>query len=395
MTSIRIVSEPRRRRKPAILAAIAVLAVAGGSAAAFWFAGTEPTIAAPEPGAPAVPVEVATPTVTNVPVYLDGLGTVQANYTVNITTRVDGELQSVMFVEGQPVKKGDVLAIIDPRPFQAADDQAAAKIKQDQADLANAQYLLVKDQQLSHPQIVTQETVEQQQSMVASAQAQLAQDQAAKEAADVSLSYTEIRSPIDGRTGIRRVDPGNEVQTTDTTPIVTITQTQPITVISTLREDDLDAVRNALKAGPVEVTAMSMDQSQQLASGTLALIDNEIDQTTGTIRIKSIFENKDDALWPGQFVTLRVKQQTLQKAVTIPSAALERGEDGFFVYVIDAAGTAAVRKVIPGPIESGHAVIEKGLTGNEQVVTSGQYRLDVGTHVSIQQAAATQAASKE
>lgn len=395
MTSIRIVTEPRRRRKPAILAAIAILAVAGGSAATFWLAGTEPTIAAPEPSSQAVPVEVATPAVTDVPVYLDGLGTVQANYTVNITTRVDGELQSVMFVEGQAVKKGDVLAIIDPRPFQAADDQAAAKIKQDQADLANAQYLLGKDQKLGQQQIVTQETVEQQQSMVASAQAQLAQDQAAKEAADVSLSYTEIRSPIDGRTGIRRVDPGNEVQTTDTTPIVTVTQTQPITVISTLREDDLDAVRNALKAGPVEVTAMSMDQSQQLASGTLSLIDNEIDQASGTIRIKSIFENKDDALWPGQFVTLRVKQQTLRKAVTIPSAALERGENGFFVYVIDAAGTAVVRKVIPGPIESGHAVIEKGLSGNEQVVTSGQYRLDVGTHVSIQQAAATQAASKE
>lgn len=395
MTSIRIVTEPRRRRKPAILAAAAILAIAGGSAAAFWLAGTEPTIAAPEPSSPAVPVEVATPAITDVPIYLDGLGTVQANYTVNITTRVDGELQSVMFDEGQAVKKGDVLAIIDPRPFQAADDQAAAKIKQDEADLANAQYLLAKDQKLSQQQIVTQETVEQQQSMVASAQAQLAQDQAAKEAADISLSYTQIRSPIDGRTGIRRIDAGNEVHTTDTTPIVTITQTQPITVVSTLREDDLDAVRDALKAGPVEVTAMSMDQSQQLGSGTLSLIDNEIDQASGTIRIKSIFQNKDDALWPGQFVTLRVKQHTLQKAVTIPSAALERGEDGFFVYIIDAAGTAAVRKVIPGPIENGRAVIEKGLTGNEQVVTSGQYRLDVGTHVSIQQAAATQAASKE
>ncbi len=197
MTSIRTVIEPRRRRKPAILAAAAILAIAGGSAAAFWFAGTEPTIAAPEPGTPAVPVEVATPAVTDVPVYLDGLGTVQANYTVNITTRVDGELQSVMFVEGQAVKKGDVLAIIDPRPFQAADDQAAAKIKQDQADLANAQYLLGKDQKLGQQQIVTQETVEQQQSMVASAQAQLVQDQAAKEAADISLSYT--RNPLTDR----------------------------------------------------------------------------------------------------------------------------------------------------------------------------------------------------
>ncbi len=393
MTSIRTVIEPRRRRKPAMLAA-AILVIAGGSVAAFWLAGTEPTIAAPEPGTPAVPVEVATPSVTDVPVYLDGLGTVQANYTVNITTRVDGELQSVDFNEGQAVKNGDLLAIIDPRPFQAAVDQAAAKIKQDQADLANAQYLLAKDQRLSQQQIVTQETLEEQQAQVASAEAQLAEDQAAKEAADVSLSYTEIRSPIDGRTGIRRIDAGNEVHTTDTTPIVTVTQTQPITVVSTLREDDLDAVRGALKAGPVEVTAMSMDQSQQLATGTLSLIDNVIDQASGTIRIKSTFENKDDALWPGQFVTLRVRQQTLQKAVTVPSAALQRGEDGFFVYIIDAAGAAQVRKVSPGPIENGSAVIEKGLSGNEEVVTSGQYRLDIGTHVSVQQAAA-QAASKE
>ena len=395
MTSIRTVIEPRRRRKPAVLAAAAILTIASGSAAAFWLAGTEPTIAASQPGAPAVPVDVATPSITDVPVYLDGLGTVQANYTVNITTRVDGELQSVMFDEGQAVKKGDLLAVIDPRPFQAAVDQAAAKIKQDEADLANAQYLLAKDQRLSQQQIVTQETLEEQQAHVASAAAQLAQDQAAKEDADVSLSYTQIRSPIDGRTGIRRIDAGNEVHTTDATPIVTITQTQPITVVSTLREDDLDAVRAALKAGPVEVTAMSMDRSRELASGTLSLIDNVIDQASGTIRIKSTFENKDDALWPGQFVMLRVKQQTMRKAVTIPSAALERGEDGFFVYVIDATGAAAVRKVIPGPIESGRAVIEKGLAGTERVVTSGQYRLDVGTPVSIQQAAASQAVTKE
>ncbi|MBB3312235.1 multidrug efflux system membrane fusion protein [Rhizobium sp. BK196] len=395
MTSIRTVIEPRRRRKPAVLAAAAILTIASGSAAAFWLAGTEPTIAASQPGTPAVPVDVATPAITDVPVYLDGLGTVQANYTVNITTRVDGELQSVMFDEGQAVKKGGLLAVIDPRPFQAAVDQAAAKIKQDEADLANAQYLLAKDQRLSQQQIVTQETLEEQQAQVASAAAQLAQDQAAKEDADVSLSYTQIRSPIDGRTGIRRIDAGNEVHTTDATPIVTITQTQPITVVSTLREDDLDAVRAALKAGPVEVMAMSMDRSRELASGTLSLIDNVIDQASGTIRIKSTFENKDDALWPGQFVMLRVKQQTLRKAVTIPSAALERGEDGFFVYIIDAAGTAAVRKVIPGPIESGRAVIEKGLAGTERVVTSGQYRLDVGTPVSIQQAAASQAVTKE
>jgi len=385
MTTIRTIATPRKHRRSAAAATVVVLAVAGVAAALFWLAGTEPIAAAPEAGAPAVPVQVAVPSMQEVPVYLNGLGTVQANYTVNITTRVDGELQNVLFTEGQLVKKGDLLAVIDPRPFQAAADQAAAKIQQDQADLANAQYLFAKDQKLSQQQIVTQETVEQQQSQVASFTAQLAEDQAAKEAADVSLSYTEIRSPIDGRTGIRRVDAGNQVHTTDTTPIVTITQTQPISVVSTLREDDLGAVRDAMKSGPVEVDALAMDQSRTLATGSLSLIDNVIDQNSGTIRIKSTFVNQDDALWPGQFVLLRLRQKTPHQAITIPSAALQRGADGFFVYVVDGNGTTALRKVVPGPIEKGRAVITNGLAGNEQVVTAGQYRLDVGTHVSVEQ----------
>jgi multidrug efflux system membrane fusion protein len=291
-----------------------------------------------------------------------------------------------LFKEGDFVKKGDLLAIIDPRPFQAASDQAAAKIKQDQADLANAQYLLSKDQLLAQKQIATQETVEQQQSQVASLIAQLAQDQAAKEAADVSLSYTNIRSPIDGRTGIRLVDAGNQVHTTDTTPIVTVTQLQPITVVSTLREDDLGAVREALDSGPVEVTALSVDQSRSLATGLLSVVDNMIDQNSGTVRLKSTFENHDDALWPGQLVLLRVTQKTLHQAITIPSSALQRGVDGFFVYTVDDKGDAQVRKVTVGPIESGRAVITRGLTVDEQVVTTGQYRLDAGTHVSIEPA---------
>ena len=394
MTPIRIIADPPKHRRSAVAAAAVVLVVAGVSAASLWVAGSEPTAAAPAAGAPAVPVQIAAPSMEEVPVYLNGLGTVQANYTVNITPRIDGQLQNVLFTEGQTVKKDDLLAIIDPRPFQAAADQAAAKIKQDQADLANAQYLLAKDEKLSQQQIATQETVEQQQSQVASTTAQLAEDQAAKEAADVSLSYTEIRSPIDGRTGIRRVDAGNQVHSTDTTPIVTITQTQPISVVSTLREDDLSAVQDAMKSGPVEVIALSMDQSRTLATGTLSLIDNVIDQNSGTIRIKSTFENRDDALWPGQFVLLRIKQKTLHQAITVPSAALQRGADGFFVYTIDSNGNAAIRKVAPGPIENGRAVVTSGLTGNEKVVTAGQYRLDAGTHVSVQQSSSA-AAQKE
>ncbi len=386
MTTIRTIVAPRKHRWPAVVAAIAVLAIAGMSAASFWIAGTEQTVAAPAGDTQAVPVQVAKPSLKEVPVYLDGIGTVQANYTVNIITRVDGQLQSVLFKEGDFVKKGDLLAIIDPRPFQAASDQAAAKIKQDQADLANAQYLLSKDQLLAQKQIATQETVEQQQSQVASLIAQLAQDQAAKEAADVSLSYTNIRSPIDGRTGIRLVDAGNQVHTTDTTPIVTVTQLQPITVVSTLREDDLGAVREALDSGPVEVTALSVDQSRSLATGLLSVVDNMIDQNSGTVRLKSTFENHDDALWPGQLVLLRVTQKTLHQAITIPSSALQRGVDGFFVYTVDDKGDAQVRKVTVGPIESGRAVITRGLTVDEQVVTTGQYRLDAGTHVSIEPA---------
>lgn len=169
------------------------------------------------------------------------------------------------------------------------------------------------------------------------------------------------------------------------TPLVTITQTEPISVVSTLREDDLGAVRDAMKSGSVEVMALAIDQSKTLATGTLALVDNVIDQTSGTIRIKSTFENKDDALWPGQFVLLRVKQKTLHQAITVPSSALQHGANGFFVYLIDVNGTAAAREIVPGPIANGKAVIVSGLTGNEQVVTAGQYRLDAGTHVSVQQ----------
>lgn len=387
MTTIRTKAEPRKRWRSAIAAAVLILLIVGVPSTFFWIIGSEPSAAAPATNASAVPVQTASPTHEDVPVYLDGLGTVQANYTVNITSRIDGELQNVMFTEGQLVRKGDLLAIIDPRPYQASADQAVAKIQQDEANLANAQYLLDKDEKLSQRQIVTQETVEQQQSQVASVTAQLAGDKAAKEAADVSLSYTEIQSPIDGRTGIRHVDAGNQVHTTDATPIVTITQTQPISVVSTLPEDDLGAVRAAMKSGPVQVMALSIDQSRTLAIGTLTLIDNVIDQNSGTIRIKSNFENQDDALWPGQFVLLRVKQNTLQQAITVPSSALQHGTNGFFVYVIDANGAAAVREIVPGPIESGKAVIATGLMGNEQVVTAGQYRLDVGTHVTVKQPA--------
>lgn len=326
-----------------------------------------------------VPVEVTYPKRQNVPVFLNGLGFVQSENTVNITPQISGQLESVSFVEGQNVRKGDLLAVIDPRPFQASADEAAAKIVQDQANLANAQYLLEKDTKLAGQQIVTQEQLEQQRTEVNALTAQLQQDQSAKESADVSLTYTQIRSPIDGRTGIRQIDPGNQVSPAGAIPIVTITQTDPISVISTLRESDLEEVKAALAAGPVSVTATSVDMTTELGTGRILLLDNEINQDTGTLKIKSTFRNPDGKLWPGQSVSLRILQKQVPDALTVPTAALQRGQDGYFLYVIDPSKKAQVKNVVVGPIEGHSAMIASGLEPTDEVVVTGQYRLSPGT----------------
>lgn len=328
-----------------------------------------------------VPVQTTIPKVGNVPVFLNGLGFVQSENTVNITPQISGQLQSVNFVEGQHVRRGELLAVIDPRPFQASVDEAAARIVQDQANLANAQYLLEKDTKLAGQQIVTQEELEQQGAQVNALNAQLQQDQSAKESVDVSLSYTQIRSPIDGRTGIRQIDPGNQVSPSGAIPIVTITQTDPISIISTLRESDLDKVKAALAVGPVPVTAASIDMTTQLGTGKILLLDNEIDQDTGTLRIKSTFANPGGKLWPGQSVSLRILQKRLPDALTVPAAALQRGPDGYFLYIVDASSRAQVKNVAVGPIEEHTAMIANGITPADVVVVTGQYRLSPGTLV--------------
>ncbi|MET0599972.1 MAG: efflux RND transporter periplasmic adaptor subunit [Mesorhizobium sp.] len=370
---------PRHSSLKGIVALLVL--IAAGSAAAVWLTRDEKAMATAPAEPPPIPVQVATARKEDVPVYLSGLGTVQAFNTVTIRARVDGELQQVLFAEGQTVKKGDLLAVIDPRPFQAALDQATAKIAQDQASLKDAQLILSRDTELTAKQFTTVQATDTQRAAVEQLQAQLAADQAAQRDAATQLSYTQLTSPLDGRTGIRLVDQGNIVHATDTTGIVVITQIEPISTISTLSEDNLPAVIEALKSGPVQVTAFTSDGTVDLGQGTLSLIDNEIDQSTGSIRLKSTFPNKAQKLWPGQFVQVRLLQDVERNATTVPSTALQRGADGFFVYVVGTNDTVEARAIKPGQVASGLAIIERGLAPGERVVTAGQYRLSDGVKI--------------
>lgn len=333
---------------------------------------------------PPVLVNTAVATRRDVPVYLTGIGTVQALNTVTIRTQVQGQLDKVLFKEGQIVKKGDLLAVVDPRPFQATLDEAVAKIQEDKADLANAKVVLSRDENLANQDYATQQALDNQRSLVAELEAQIAQDVAAKEAAAVQLSYTQITAPLSGRTGVRMVDAGNIVHPTDTTGLVVITQTQPISVISTLPEDDLEKVRDALRAGPVKVTAFTRDGTDNLGSGTLSLIDNEINQASGTMSLKSTFPNSEEKLWPGQYVEVRLEQEIAKNAITIPAAALQRGQHGFFVYVVNADDIVEPRNIKTGQIAAGVAIVESGLSAGDRVVTSGSYELDAGVKVRVE-----------
>src|ERR1700678_436148 len=275
----------------------------------------KPASAATHKDAAAIAVDTAQASRTDVPIFLQGLGTVQAFYTVTVTARVDGELQKVAFTEGQNVRAGDLLAQIDPRPNQAAYDQAVATKAKDTSLLANAKLDLKRYTVLQPEDLASKQTVDTQRATVDQLTAQLQVDQAVIDNARTQLEYTRISSPINGRTGIRLVDPGNIVHAADTTGIVVVTQMQPISVIFTLPEEELAAVNAALSAGPVTVTTVSRDGGTELDQGTLSLVDNEIDQTTGTARLKATFENAHNTLWPGQYVNARVLIRTERDAL--------------------------------------------------------------------------------
>jgi len=343
----------------------------------------EETVNAPakQHQAPPVPVTVAEVSQHDVPVYLDGLGTVQASNTVAVHSQVDGKLQSVNFVEGQKVKAGDVLAIVDPRPFQAALDQAKAKKAQDEAQLVSDAKDLARFQDLMKKGAGTTQAVDQQQAKVDALKATIASDQAGIENSETQLSYATITAPIDGRVGFRLVDAGNIVHAGDQTPITVLTALSPTMVIFTLPQRNLPAVHDAMAKGEVQVAALDQDNTHELGQGKLLLIDNQIDQTTSTIRLKASFPNKDERLWPGEFVHARVLIETLKDAVTIPSAAVQRNSQGLLAWVIKPDNTAENQPIIGGPSLNDMTVVKSGLKPREQVVVSGQYRLRPGVKV--------------
>jgi multidrug efflux system membrane fusion protein len=331
----------------------------------------------------AVAVDSALAARRDVPVYLEGLGNVQAFYTAKINSRVDGELEHVGFTEGQLVKKGDLLAQIDPRPLQAAYEQVKAMRAKDNAQLESAKRDLERYMVLAPRNLTSQQVLDSQRALVAQLQAQVQVDAATIDNARTQLDYATITAPFGGRTGIRLVDPGNIVHASDTTGIVVLTQIQPISVVFTLPEDAISQVTQAMSSGTIQVVALSRDDRTQLDQGKLALVDNQIDTTTGTVRLKATFENRNDALWPGQFVNCRILLQQRHDAITVPSVAVQRGPEGMFAYVVKADSTVDVRPIETSQEIDGLTVIAGGLQPGERVVTSNQYRLQPGSTVQL------------
>jgi multidrug efflux system membrane fusion protein len=332
----------------------------------------------------AVPVVAGKAEEKDTPIYLDGLGTVQAFNTVIVHTRVDGALEKVLFTEGQEVKTGDLLAVIDPRPFQAALDQAIAKKTQDEAQLANAKVTLARNTNLLKKKVIDQQDFDTSKYQGDQFQAAVQADQAAIEAARTQLDYTQIKSPIDGRTGVRLVDVGNIVHAADQNGIVVITQLKPISVVFTLPEQNLQAILNEGGAtGGLHVSALDRGNSTALDEGTLAVVDNEIDQTTGTVKLKATFPNNDLKLWPGKFVNARLVLTTKKNAIVVPSSVVQRGPQGTYAYVIKPDKTVEMRPIKVAQTEANVALIDEGLKAGEQVVVDGQYKLQPGAHVDL------------
>jgi multidrug efflux system membrane fusion protein len=364
------------------LCAVALVVVAG-----FPLLGS----AQPAQQGPAVPVTVTTAARRDVPMWLRGLGTVQANYAVQIRPRIDGALTRVPVKEGQDVKQGDLLAVIDPRPYQATLDAATAKKQQDQAQLANAQADLARYASLVRQDFASRQQYETQQAMVKQFSAALLGDDAQIEAAQLNLSFCYITSPFDGRIGLRNVDPGNIVHSAEATPILSVTQIQPISVTFTLPQDNLPSIMQAMEKNSLEVVVYSGDNKTELDHGVLLTPDNTIDATTGTIKLKATFPNAHHTLWPGQFVNAGLRLGTEADVVVIAAATVQHGPDGLYVYKLGPNDIITVQPIQVARQEGGFYVVSSGLADGDVVVATGQSRLQAGAHVTVQEAQAAPA----
>lgn len=368
-----------------ILWTLVIAAVAGGGYYGWqrYSASEAAKAQAAQQGAPrvaAVPVSIAPVQKVDFPVYLTGLGTVQGFNTVQVRTRVDGQIDKIAFTEGQMVKQGDLLVEIDPRPFRAVLDQAKAKRAQDEANLANANLDLQRYTKLG--EFATRQQTDTQRSTVAQLTAQIAADEAAISNAQTQLDYTQVKSPITGVAGLRQVDIGNIVNASSQTGVVTIAQVEPITVIFTAPEDQLPYISEGQKSGALKVIAFTTDGKKTLAEGKLAVINNQVDTTSGTIRLKAVFDNKEHTLWPGQSVSTRLLVRTLKDATIVPDDAVLHSTNGLYAYTVGQDNKAEVRKLKVSYSIDGRSVVDEGLSAGQQVITGGQYKVQPGSLVS-------------
>ena len=340
----------------------------------------------------AVPVTIAPVVKTDFPVYLSGLGAVQGFNTVLVRTRVDGQIDKIAFKEGQSVNQGDLLVEIDPRPYQATLDQAKAKKAQDEANLANANLDLQRYTKLG--EFATRQQTDTQRSTVAQLTAQITADDAAIFNAQTQLDYTAIKSPISGVAGLRQVDLGNIVNASTQTGIVTIAQIEPIAVIFTAPEDQLPYINEAQATQPLKVIALTTDGKKTLSEGTLSVVNNQVDTTSGTIRLKAVFDNKDHALWPGQSVSTRLLVTTLKDATVVPDDAVQRGAAGLYAFAVNSDNKAELRKIKVSKSIDGRSVVDQGLAPGERVIVAGQYKVQAGSTVATTMADSQQAPAK-
>jgi multidrug efflux system membrane fusion protein len=370
------------RRVIGILGALAIAVVAlGGGILIFAHGRAQETSTLPTPAPPAVPVVAGVVSSGDVPIYLRGIGTVIAYNTVVVRSQIQGQITQIAFTEGQTVKVGDMLAQIDPRPYQAQLDQIVANRDRDQAQLTNSLANLDRYNQLLAKGDATVQLADTQKAQVLQLQSAIKSDEALIEAAKVQLEYTKLTSPIAGVTGVRQVDMGNIIHPTDPNGLVVVTQIQPISVIFTLPETDLPEIQQQMTKGPLTVLAYSHDDKIKLDEGKLVLVNNEILQTTGTIQLKADFPNAAHLLWPGELINARLLREIRHDGLSIASSAVQQGPNGPYVYVIGPDRTVQMRPVTVAQIDEGQALIDSGLKPRENVVIEGQYRLQPGSLV--------------